>query len=120
MKTKFNAIIFLFFLHVIIYSQNEEWTIYNTSNTPQTGPCNNDIFGITQDKDSNLWFATYYGVTRYDGQNWISFFNENDNGQDNFFQSITINSENKVYLGSNIFAKTKFPLPISMTPILPA
>ena len=31
------------------------------------------IFGINQDKEGNLWFATYDGVNKYDGYNFTVY-----------------------------------------------
>ncbi|NOZ47050.1 MAG: T9SS type A sorting domain-containing protein [Chlorobi bacterium] len=98
MKTKLTIFFLLFYS--LIHSQTNEWTIYNTNNTPQTGPCNSHIFDITQDKDSNLWFSTENGVTKYNGQKWQSYFAENDNGQDNIYNRIVVSKEYRVYIST--------------------
>ncbi len=36
-------------------------------------PFFNQIFGITEDRDGNIWFGTARGVCRYDGQSFNRF-----------------------------------------------
>ena len=37
------------------------------------GLSQNTIFGITQDKQGNLWFATYDGLNKYDGYDFTVY-----------------------------------------------
>ena len=39
------------------------------------------IFGINQDKEGNLWFATYDGVNKYDGYNFTVYRHQYANPQ---------------------------------------
>ena len=39
----------------------------------EEGLSHSTIFAINQDKGGNLWFATYDGVNKYDGYNFIVY-----------------------------------------------
>lgn len=39
----------------------------------EEGLSHSTIFGINQDKEGNLWFATYDGFNKYDGYNFTVY-----------------------------------------------
>lgn len=42
------------------------------------GLSQNTVFSITQDRDRNMWFATYEGINRFDGYNFTVYHPERD------------------------------------------
>lgn len=46
--------------------------------TMREGLSQNSVFSITQDKDKNMWFATYEGINRFDGYNFTVYHLERD------------------------------------------
>ena len=42
------------------------------------GPRDHNIYDVSVDNDNNLWIATHYGITKYDGNTWeqISFYDD--------------------------------------------
>lgn len=42
----------------------------------EDGLSHSTIFAINQDKEGNLWFATYDGVNKYDGYNFTVYRHE--------------------------------------------
>ncbi|MBI9070208.1 MAG: T9SS type A sorting domain-containing protein [Melioribacteraceae bacterium] len=50
-------------------SKNAKWERY----TVDQGLINNRVHAITTDENGNIWFGTEGGVSRFDGENYISF-----------------------------------------------
>lgn len=55
-----------------IFSINSTYIF--THYTTQDGLCNDYIHDISQDHNGFLWIATHYGINRFDGQEFKSFF----------------------------------------------
>jgi two-component sensor histidine kinase/ligand-binding sensor domain-containing protein len=57
------------------------------------------ISSITQDRHSNMWFATSAGVLKYDGKNF-KVFNEQNGLSSNAAQTILCDYENNIWVGT--------------------
>ncbi|MBL4940980.1 MAG: EAL domain-containing protein [Colwellia sp.] len=67
------------------------------------GLSNSNVFGITQDHQGFIWFATEDGLNRYDGNNVVTYrHNVNDKNSlaANFIRKIFIDSENTLWVGT--------------------
>jgi WD40 repeat protein len=51
----------------------QNWTHYFTSHFREMGGSSRRVFAITFDQAGNGWFGSGDGLTRFDGQGWISF-----------------------------------------------
>ncbi|MCW8833718.1 MAG: hypothetical protein OQK03_10395, partial [Colwellia sp.] len=61
----------------ITYSENEQLKFSQLSTTD--GLSNSNVFGITQDHQGFIWFATEDGLNRFDGNNFVTYrHNAND------------------------------------------
>ncbi|RLD55797.1 MAG: hypothetical protein DRJ01_16155 [Bacteroidetes bacterium] len=98
MKNK--KILSILFTLLISYGYAQEnWSFYNSTNTPTIGPIDNAVIDITTDTAENLWFATINGLSKYDGTKWESFLYSNDYyGAD--YNKIIIDKENTIWLSS--------------------
>ena len=68
------------------------------------GLSNSNVFGITQDHQGFIWFATEDGLNRFDGNNFVIYrHNANDKHSiaDNFIRKIFIDSENTLWVGTD-------------------
>jgi len=71
--------------------------------TTKDGLSNSNVFGITQDHQGFIWFATEDGLNRYDGINFITYrHNTNDNHSlaDNVIRKIFIDSNKTLWVGT--------------------
>lgn len=61
------------------------------------------IFGINQDKEGNLWFATYDGVNKYDGYNFTVYRHQYTNPQSiacDISRCVTVDDSGRVWIGT--------------------
>ena len=61
------------------------------------------IFGINQDKEGNLWFATYDGVNKYDGYNFTVYRHQYANPQSiacDISRCVTVDDSGRVWIGT--------------------
>lgn len=66
------------------------------------GLSHSTVFGIDQDEEGNLWFATYDGVNKYDGYNFTVYRHQYDNPKSiasDISRCITIDSSNRIWIG---------------------
>lgn len=101
-------IIFLLLISNVIQSQTPQFYNYSTKD----GLCNSNVYYIHQDKSGYIWFATDYGISRFDGHNFRNYFTE-DGLNSNSFTSIVEGSDSTLYFanydkGINIFKEFKF------------
>jgi ligand-binding sensor domain-containing protein len=54
------------------YGHNSKYAIWKKYKI-QDGLVNNRVTAITSDNFGNIWFGTVGGISRFDGENWISF-----------------------------------------------
>jgi len=102
------------FLSTVVYAQNQPFQIkdnesYQTDTlkfihlTTTDGLSNSNVFGITQDHQGFIWFATEDGLNRFDGNNFVTYrHNDNDPHSiaDNVIRKIFIDSENTLWVGT--------------------
>jgi ligand-binding sensor domain-containing protein/serine phosphatase RsbU (regulator of sigma subunit) len=55
------------------------------------------VAAMVQDREGNLWFASWNGVTRYDGEQFVTFTTEH---ADNFVQCILEDREGNLWFGT--------------------
>jgi len=101
-------------LSTIVYAQTESPEVARTELlqadtlkfshlTTTDGLSNSNVFGITQDHQGFIWFATEDGLNRYDGQNFVTYrHNANDPHSiaDNVIRKIFIDSEKTLWVGT--------------------
>jgi ligand-binding sensor domain-containing protein/signal transduction histidine kinase/DNA-binding response OmpR family regulator len=61
------------------------------------------ITAITQDKLGFMWFATQDGLNRYDGYNFVNFYNQKNNPyslSNNFIQSLLCDNDNEIWIAT--------------------
>tara|TARA_R110002167_G_scaffold179835_2_gene379735 strand:+ start:29452 stop:34200 length:4749 start_codon:yes stop_codon:yes gene_type:complete len=67
------------------------------------GLSNSNVFGITQDHQGFIWFATEDGLNRFDGNNFVIYrhdANDKYSITDNVIRKIFIDSENTLWVGT--------------------
>ncbi|MGL1957526.1 MAG: EAL domain-containing protein [Colwellia sp.] len=67
------------------------------------GLSSSNVFGITQDKQGFLWFATEDGINRYDGSNFVTYRHTATNPfsvADNVIRKIFIDQNNTLWVGT--------------------
>lgn len=77
--------------------------IYFTHIGLEEGLSHSTIFAINQDKEGNLWFATYDGVNKYDGYNFTvyrhQYMNPNSIASD-ISRCIAVDDEDRIWVGT--------------------
>ena len=67
------------------------------------GLSNSNVFGVTQDQQGFIWFATEDGLNRFDGTNFVIYRHDANNQHsiaDNVIRKIFIDSENTLWVGT--------------------
>jgi len=67
------------------------------------GLSNSNVFGITQDNQGFIWFATEDGLNRFDGKNFVTYRHNTNNKYsiaDNMIRKIFIDSEQTLWVGT--------------------
>lgn len=67
------------------------------------GLSQNTVFDITQDKQGNMWFATYDGLNRYDGYDFTVYQNDEQNPYSigsNIIRVCTTDSQGRLWAGT--------------------
>lgn len=83
------------------YSENEQLKFSQLSAID--GLSNSNVFGITQDHQGFIWFATEDGLNRYDGNNFVTYRHNTNNKHsiaDNVIRKIFIDNENTLWVGT--------------------
>ncbi len=91
---KLFTIIILFFSSNAIFSQDYNYIHY----TIKDGLAGNTVYGVAQDKNGYLFFATENGLSRYDGKEWKTF-TVKDGLPDNEVLKVFSDSKGRVWLG---------------------
>ena len=71
--------------------------------TTENGLSSSNVFGITQDHQGFIWFATEDGLNRFDGTNFVIYRHNANNKHsiaDNVIRKIFIDSENTLWVGT--------------------
>ena len=79
-------LILLYFLHIWLVafnylSANTDNPITFTHINIDKGLSQSTVFSIAQDRQGNMWFATFDGVNKYDGYSFKVYRHETDNSQ---------------------------------------
>ena len=67
------------------------------------GLSNSNVFGVTQDNQGFIWFATEDGLNRFDGKNFVTYRHNSSNKHsiaDNVIRKIFIDSEQTLWIGT--------------------
>ncbi len=85
----------------IAFPENEQLKFSQLSTI--NGLSNSNVFGITQDHQGFIWFATEDGLNRFDGKNFVTYRHNANNKYsiaDNVIRKIFIDSENTLWVGT--------------------
>lgn len=69
----------------------------------EEGLSHSTIFGINQDKEGNLWFATYDGLNKYDGYNFTVYRHQYKNPKsiaNDITRCVAIDDDNRVWVAT--------------------
>ncbi|RXG11948.1 two component regulator with propeller domain [Leeuwenhoekiella aestuarii] len=107
MKRTLRFILFLF-ITTVVYSQNEKANLndlhFHLINS-QNGLSNNVINDITQDSLGFIWIATYDGLNRYDGSQFLKFrknLEDDINGvSNNYIQELLLLQNQKLLIATD-------------------
>lgn len=73
---RFSLTAIFFFALSFIWAQNSRRTVTYTT---EQGLSENVVYCLLQDKDGFIWAGTHYGLNRFDGYTWKSFYKSSDN-----------------------------------------
>ena len=69
----------------------------------EDGLSHSTIFAINQDKEGNLWFATYDGLNKYDGYNFTVYRHQYKNPKsiaNDITRCVVIDDDNRIWIGT--------------------
>lgn len=69
----------------------------------EEGLSHSTVFGINQDKEGNLWFATYDGVNKYDGYNFTVYRHQYKNPKsiaNDITRCVVVDDDNRIWIGT--------------------
>jgi hypothetical protein len=64
---------------------------------------NHNIDAIAIDHQNNLWATCYGKILKYDGNTWTEFNHSNSSFTLNGFRSMTVDANNSIWVGSDLF-----------------
>ena len=91
---KFSLFLFSFFLLFNASAQEYNYIHYTTKD----GLAGNTVYGVAQDNDGYMFFATENGLSRFDGKEWKTF-TVKDGLPDNEVLTIFCDSKGRVWMG---------------------
>lgn len=97
MKTVILICTYILFTNQLLFATNK---IIFDKITVNNGLSHSDVNAIVQDKDGFVWFGTYNGLCRYDGNNIIIFRTDNSNLSNNRILSLYVSSDSLLYIGT--------------------
>ncbi len=101
--SKIFIIIFLLSTRINIYSNTNSF-MYFIHFTVDNGLSQSTVFSITQDKFNNMWFATYDGLNRFNGYDFIVYkhdTNDTTTIADNILNVLYTDSQGEVWVGTH-------------------
>lgn len=109
LKSKFwKLFIFLFATVIVVSSGNIFAQKYNIQQyTANTGLPTNNIFDIVFDEKGNVWFASYDGVIKYDGHNYI-VYDEKSGLKDPVLYDLLLDRQNNLWASTEDGGIAKF------------
>jgi diguanylate cyclase (GGDEF)-like protein/PAS domain S-box-containing protein len=84
------------------FQQNDNLLKFSQISTSD-GLSNSSVFGVTQDHQGFIWFATEDGLNRFDGNNFVTYrhhINNKHSIADNVIRKIFIDSEHTLWVGT--------------------
>lgn len=93
------SVIIIVFFSISGYSQDYNYIHYTTKD----GLAGNTVYGVVQDRDGYMFFATENGLSRFDGKEWKTF-TVKDGLPDNEILTIFCDRKGRVWMGQ--FNKT--------------
>ena len=78
------------------------WTTYTTDD----GLANNAVIGVAIDHDNVKWFATYGGVSSFDGATWTTY-TKTDGLADNSVYKVMVDSDNVKWFRDKIWGSVE-------------
>lgn len=69
----------------------------------EDGLSHSTIFGINQDKEGNLWFATYDGLNKYDGYNFTVYrhqYKDPKSIASDIIRCVAVDDDNRIWIGT--------------------
>ena len=93
---KLKQILFIFFLLRTSLCISQEYNYIHYTN--KDGLAGNTVYGVAQDKDGYMFFATENGLSRFDGKEWKTF-TVKDGLPDNEILTIYADSKGRVWMG---------------------
>lgn len=94
MKNKILLIFFLICFSITTFSQQYFFKNYGVDE----GISSSEIFDIIQAKDRTLWLATYFGVSNFNGSEFINYNKENGLSG-NIVRTVFEDSKNRIWIG---------------------
>lgn len=95
-QMKFLKYILFFSFSFSIISEIYSQEVFYKEITTKNGLPSNEVYHVLQDSKGYIWFATNYGVSRYDGYNFVNY--NTDNGLlDNTITEIYEDFEGKIW-----------------------
>lgn len=82
---------------------NETENIRFTHIGLEDGLSHSTIFAIDQDKEGNVWFATYDGLNKYDGYNFTVYRHQHTNPKSiasDISRCVAVDSEDRIWVGT--------------------
>ncbi|KAA3633601.1 MAG: hypothetical protein DWP97_08670 [Calditrichaeota bacterium] len=74
-----------------------DFTQYDTSD----GLRDNTVTAVAYDNNGNIWAGTQFGLSMYDGIDWITFTTGNSELPDNFINSLALDMFGNLLIGTN-------------------
>ncbi len=92
-------LLIIFFLQIInLYSQSNQWIIYNKSNP---GLPTNSIQCVIQDRDKNYWIGTYdAGLVFFNGNDWTLYDSSNSKLPHNNIKALAVDNNGDLWIGT--------------------
>ncbi len=81
----------------------QTWVNFNMSNSPIA---EDHIQQVVEDKDGNIWIATYGGISRFDGINWITYNSANSPLPSDICYALAVQG-NVIWIGT-VYGLAKF------------
>src|SRR5215211_6199963 len=88
------ALLIVLFLQSTVYGQQKSYRVY----TADDGLVSNHIQSLFQDTDGFLWFATFNGISIYDGHRFVNHTSENGGITDNIVFGFFQKSKDEVWV----------------------
>lgn len=101
--TKYIIALIASLLLLPLYAQEQEHIKFTHIGVNE-GLSQSTIFGIAQDRQGNMWFATYDGLNRYDGYDFTVFQHDKQNPhsiQNDIIRSCIIDSQGRLWAGTD-------------------